>query len=380
MIAAGVIIFTLDIVGSMLMMVAAILCFWQVNILKKKYPNDVKWTFFFRVCFAIAAFAVLRSTGNLLEQVMLVIDRPDIWELVYPLSGSINLVLLMVAGSVTLCFERSWKVFEEALSHKPELRASDNGFIFLNQNMEKLANERPQFLMKDNEQQLTQTDKLMSIGRFSAGIAHEINNPLGIILGYTQLLLRGEDPESEKYQDLKTIEKHVRTCKSIVEDLLNFSGRSKTSRDVLRLNEVIEEVISCIRQYSKKEQVEIIEDFDPSIPSMILDEKKIRQVFMNLIVNAIHAVGKNGTIMISTRHHANDCQAVIRISDTGYGIEEKNLLRIFDPFFTTKPTGEGTGLGLSVSYGIIKSHGGNISVESKTGKGTTVTVILPVHS
>lgn len=385
-ITGGVTIIAVDIIGSMLMIVAAILCFWQVNILKKKNQNDIKWAFFFRVCFALAALAVLHSTGNLLKQVMRMIDHQDIWLSVYHLSGSINALLLVVAGSFTLCLERSWKNIEQTQSDKPEFRSGLNELIFLNQYREKPVNERAQIFIKDIEQQkmigqqFAQREKLASIASFSAGIAHEINNPLGIILGYTQLLLRGEDPESEKYQDLKIIEKHVRTCKSIVEDLLNFSGSSKTSRDMLQLNKVIEETISYVRQYSKPEQVEFIKDFDKSLPSMILDEKKIRQVFLNLIMNAIHAVGKKGRITISTRHHPDACQAEIRVSDAGYGIEEKNLFRIFDPFFTTRATGEGSGLGLSVSYGIIKNHGGDISVESKTGKGTTVTVILPVHS
>jgi PAS domain S-box-containing protein len=243
-----------------------------------------------------------------------------------------------------------------------------------------------EFLIKDieqcriMEQQLTQADKLASIGLFSAGIAHEINNPLGIILGYTQLLLRGEKPGTEKYQDLKTIEKHVRTCKFIVEDLLNFARGSKTSQDKLWLNTAIDEVISFIHQHSKLEQVEIIKDYDQSLPPLILDEKKIKQVLMNLMMNARHAVGTKGTIFLSTRYHPSAQQVVIQVTDTGCGIEEKNLLRIFDPFFTTKPIGEGTGMGLSVSYGIIKNHGGDIFVDSEPGKGTTFTVVLTANS
>jgi two-component system, NtrC family, sensor kinase len=110
---------------------------------------------------------------------------------------------------------------------------------------------------------------------------------------------------------------------------------------------------------------------------MLLDEKKIRQAIMNLIMNARHAVGKKGTIIVSTRYCPDDKQIAIEVRDTGYGIEKKNLSRIFDPFFTTKPTGEGTGLGLSVSYGIIKNHGGDIFVQSEPGQETIFTVILP---
>jgi two-component system, NtrC family, sensor kinase len=233
--------------------------------------------------------------------------------------------------------------------------------------------------VKRMEQKTAQAEKLASLGHFSFGIAHEINNPLGIIMGYTQLLLRGENPESEKYQDLKTIEKHVQICKSIVEDLLNFARSSKPSRDVVRLNHLVEDAVLCILQHSKLEDGKIARNYDHNLPPVILDEKKIQQAVMNLIMNAADAIEEKGTIAVSTRYGAGDHQVTLEVKDTGCGIEQKNLPCIFDPFFTTKPTGEGKGLGLSVSYGIIKNHGGDIFVESNPGKGTTVTVVLPVN-
>jgi signal transduction histidine kinase len=124
--------------------------------------------------------------------------------------------------------------------------------------------------------------------------------------------------------------------------------------------------------------IEISKDYDPTVPQMLLDEKKIKQVFMNLIMNAKHAIGDKGKLSLSTGFEATDHKVLIKIADTGYGIEKKNLARIFDPFFTTKPTGEGTGLGLSVSYGIIKNHGGDILVDSKVGRGSTFTIVLPI--
>ncbi|MFO8082938.1 MAG: ATP-binding protein [Desulfobacterales bacterium] len=490
-------IIMVDVIGSISMILLALLCLWQVRILKKRDPNNVIWTFLLWVCFALACFAVSRSAGHLLKQVMLLSDRRHIWEMLRPLSGSINTLMLMAVGSVILYFERSWKIYEQIVNDKWALQSAHKELVFLNQNLEKLVAERTKaltssvynyrrifevsrdmilvsridgtivdinpagmellgivksedvfekkiqsffnspmdwnrlkakieqegfsasdeiklkcrngsarrvlissgldravneredtihFLIKDIEQrkmieqQMAQADKLASIGHFSAGIAHEINNPLGIILGYTQLLLRGEDPESEKYRDLKTIEKHVRTCKSIVEDLLNFARGSQPSQERLQLNEVIEDIVSFIRQHSKLEKVKIVKDYDHGLPPMVLDGKKIKQVVMNLIINARYAVGENGVITLSTRYRPNSHQAVIEVTDTGCGIEEKSLSNIFDPFFTTKPTGEGTGLGLSVSYGIIKNHGGDISVESDPGKGSTFTVILPITS
>ncbi|MGD9209443.1 MAG: ATP-binding protein [Desulfobacteraceae bacterium] len=244
------------------------------------------------------------------------------------------------------------------------------------------------FWVKDIEQRylmiehIAQADKLVSIGELSAGIAHEINNPLGVILGYTQLLIRNEIDTSERYQDLKTIEKHTRHCKSIVEDLLKFSRTSKPKKALNNIHEIIDDVLNFVKYQSNLDQVEITKDYDVDIMPVLLDEKKIKQVFINLIMNAKHAVGKTGSIVVKTCFQANQNAIAICISDNGYGIIKKNLSQIFDPFFTTKPTGEGTGLGLSVSYGIIKNHGGHISVESTPGKGSTFTVVLPaaVHA
>jgi PAS domain S-box-containing protein len=242
------------------------------------------------------------------------------------------------------------------------------------------------FLVKDIEQrkfmekQMAQADKLASIGQLSAGIAHEINNPLGVILGYTQLLLRNEKDETGRFNDLKTIEKHVKNCKSIVEDLLNFARSSKPEIKTTRINDVADDVLNFVLHHAKLDGIDIIRNYDENVPPTMLDEKKIRQVLINLLMNAGHAVGKKGAIRLSTEYIRHDNSITITVADTGYGIEKKNLASIFDPFFTTKPTGEGTGLGLSVSYGIVKSHGGEIKVESEPGKGALFKILLPVIS
>ncbi|MDR3556760.1 MAG: ATP-binding protein [Syntrophobacteraceae bacterium] len=239
------------------------------------------------------------------------------------------------------------------------------------------------FLVKDisyrkaMEQQILQADKLASIGQLAAGIAHEINNPLGIILGYTQLLIRSEKENSQNSEDLRIIEKHTRSCKTIVENLLSFSRRSQTKKAVSRINDVMDEVISVVRHHFELEKIGIEKEFDPRIPVIAVDEAKMKQVFMNLIMNARQAM-KCGTVRIETRYDEPGHKAVVRVRDEGTGIEPRHMTRIFDPFFTTKPTGEGTGLGLSVSYGIVKDHGGEILVESEVGKGATFTVTLPV--
>lgn len=245
------------------------------------------------------------------------------------------------------------------------------------------AGETIHFLIKDIEQrrlmqkQMAQADKLASIGELSSGIAHEINNPLGIILGYTQLLLRGEDPGSDRYDDLKTIEKHVQSCKAIVEDLLNFARTSSPQKEHLDIHAVIADVIGFVRHHGNVDAIRIETDFAPHLPHAFIDEKKIKQVLINLMMNAIHAVDRNGAIKVTTGLNQAANRIAVEVADTGHGIAKENISRIFDPFFTTKPTGEGTGLGLSVSYGIIKGHGGNISVKSTPGKGAAFTLTLP---
>ena len=241
------------------------------------------------------------------------------------------------------------------------------------------------FLVKDitrrraMEQQLLQADKLASIGQLAAGVAHEINNPLNIILGYTQFLIKHESEGTDRYEDLRTIEKHVRACKNIVADLLSFSRSTRTRKQQIDLHECIKEVINVISQQFELDQVRISTEFDSRVPTMILDGGKIKQVFMNLFMNAKHAIGKDGLITVKTLYDQDAGQVEVRVEDTGCGIEPQNLSRIFDPFFTTKETGKGTGLGLSVSYGIIKEHGGEIKVESEPGKGSVFIVSLPVN-
>ncbi len=228
------------------------------------------------------------------------------------------------------------------------------------------------------QEQMAQADRLASIGQLSAGVAHEINNPLGVILGYTQLLLRGETPGSERHRDLKTIEKHVRHCKAIVEDLLKFARRSEPKQEKVDIHRTIEEVLHFFGQNAAGGRIRLLSDFDRRIPEIVVDEKKIKQVLLNLLMNARHAVGEEGTIRVATRWLEQEGKLAVAVEDDGCGIEDKDLPHIFDPFFTTKPTGEGTGLGLSVSYGIVRRHGGEIRVESRPGKGSVFTVVLPV--
>jgi len=228
------------------------------------------------------------------------------------------------------------------------------------------------------KRQLLQADKLASIGQLSAGVAHEINNPLGLILGYTQLLIRGEPEGSEKYEDLKRIEKHGRNCKRIVEALISFARRTETKMVMIDINQTIQEVIAVVRHQFELDNVRIETVFDEAIPPFGGDSDKLKQVFMNLLMNANQAISDSGHITISTKFVRGQEEVRIIVEDTGSGIPPEIIDKIFDPFFTTKPTGQGTGLGLSVSYGIVKEHNGDILVHSEPGRGAIFTVVLPV--
>jgi len=172
----------------------------------------------------------------------------------------------------------------------------------------------------------------------------------------------------------------VRNCKTIVEDLLSFARGSESKKEVTRIHDIIDDVLSFMQHRSYLDNIQISADYDPQVPPMELDEKKMKQVFINLLMNAKHAVNQKGNIKITTSLNRDANQLLVKVTDSGHGIDKKNISRIFDPFFTTKPTGKGTGLGLSVSYGIIKNHGGDIAVESEIDKGSTFTITLPVPS
>lgn len=228
---------------------------------------------------------------------------------------------------------------------------------------------------KQMEQQIAQADKLAALGELSAGVAHEINNPLGIILGYTQLMLK-EDSGFEA--DLKIIEKHVKNCKTVVSDLLAFSRKGSLKKSRVDVTTIVDGVIKFLANHTDFRNVEIGMDHFCKAPLVISgNEQELAQVIINLLINACHAVKKKGRIEIETRQ-TTDHQILITVKDNGTGIRKKHFSRIFDPFFTTKPVGQGTGLGLSVGYGIIRSHGGDITARNRETKGAAFTISLPM--
>ncbi|MFW5853787.1 MAG: sensor histidine kinase [Thermodesulfobacteriota bacterium] len=376
MIVSALPIWFVDMAGSVLMILFSFMSIRLVRLIYRNDPNSIIWTYLTWVCYCLAGFAISRSAGHILKQILFILNLSEVWNGIRPFSGSINTFMLIVVSSVTLFFQRAWHIYQEISRDKQALQTAHTELLSLNQNLEQRVKERTEALAR-HEKQMAQADKLASIGQLSSGIAHEINNPLGIILGYTQLLLRSEEPESQKYEDLKTIEKHVKSCKTTVEDLLNFARSSKPKKEFFNIHETIDDVLNFVRHRSDMHGMFMERRYGPEVPRMLMDEKKIKQVLINLLMNAKHAVGETGTITVSTAYDTERDRVSVMVQDTGYGIEEKNISRIFDPFFTTKPTGEGTGLGLAVSYGIVKTHGGDLLVESEPGKGSTFTMVLP---
>jgi len=236
---------------------------------------------------------------------------------------------------------------------------------------------------KNLQRQLVNAEKLASLGTLAAGVAHEINNPLGVILGFCELLLRKTDKDSQQYEDLKTIERQGLLCKETVENLLSFARAEKQPREFSDLNACIEEITKIVRHLLEKNGITLALHLEENLPPVKGDTRQLQQVFLNLITNAMAAMETGGALTIQSFFDRSARRAVAHFQDTGIGIPPDQIDHIFEPFFTTKPECQGTGLGLFVSYGIITSYGGTIDCVSTPapalGKqpGTTFTVKLP---
>ncbi len=233
---------------------------------------------------------------------------------------------------------------------------------------------------KQSENQMMQMEKLAAIGQLSAGVAHEINNPLSIIHCYAKLLQRELPREHPAVEDACVIDRNAEACRKIVDGLLSFARQGTTRKEKRQLNDTLMGVVGMLEKQFQERGVAFETSLDADLPEFLFDPERIRQVAMNLLVNARQAMPRGGAITIDTRYFPEERTVEVRVRDTGSGIEAENLDKIFNPFFTTKQTEGGTGLGLSVSFGIIKEHGGKITVESNPGKSTTFVISLPVEA
>ena len=222
-----------------------------------------------------------------------------------------------------------------------------------------------------------QQDKLASIGRLAAGVAHEINNPMTTILTTAMLMQEDMDPEDPTYGDLRTIVMETLRCRKIVTSLLNFARQTKVTKKEIDMNHLVLECVGLTRKQAAFKDVVIESHIPEDLPKVFADGDQIQQALINLILNGIEATEPGGKITLTLQRSQTEGFIEIIVSDNGKGIPEENLDRIFEPFFTTKETG--TGLGMAITHGLIEQHGGTIKVVSKVGQGTTFTITLPVH-
>jgi PAS domain S-box-containing protein len=233
--------------------------------------------------------------------------------------------------------------------------------------------------LQDTHLQLVSSEKMASLGKLAAGIAHEINNPLGGILIYASLMAEDLPEDDAKRGDLARIVQEASRCKDIVKSLLEFARQTEPKMEPTDINRAITDGLFFLENQALFHNIKIIKKLDPFLPFIRGNASQLKQVLINIIVNAAEAMHGNGTLTITSFPSPDRKSIILEFMDTGEGIPEENLTRIFDPFFTTKEVGKGTGLGLATSYGIVEDHGGRISVKSKVGEGTTFTIDLPIY-
>lgn len=243
--------------------------------------------------------------------------------------------------------------------------------------LEEKVRERTDELVR-MQARVAQSERLASLGMLSAGVAHEINNPLGGILALTALTVEDLPEQHPNRPNLEEVVRQAERCRTIVRGLLEFSRQSELHMEVVDLNKVLDDTLALVAKQASFFNVEMVRHQADHLPPIAGDPSQLSQVILNLVVNAVQAMDEHGTLTITTRYDpANEAVEVV-FTDTGRGIAAEDLGRVFDPFFTTKTDGQGTGLGLSIAYGIVTRHHGTITVESEPGRGTTFRIRLPV--
>jgi two-component system NtrC family sensor kinase len=231
--------------------------------------------------------------------------------------------------------------------------------------------------LREKQSQLVEAEKLAGIGKLAAGIAHEINNPLTSVLTFSNLMLEQCPPGDPRHEKLKLMARETDRARTIVRQLLNFGRESVIKPVKININQPVTEITESLVAQEAFKGIELSMKLADGLPEVYADPAQVGQVVLNILLNAIHSITPPGRIEVATRL-GDKCVEVV-FADTGKGIAEEHMHKIFDPFFSTKAATKGTGLGLAVSYGIIKKHGGDIAVESAIGKGTTFTVRLPIY-
>jgi two-component system NtrC family sensor kinase len=320
---------------------------------------------------------------------------------------SLSLFIILykfVSKPVSLLDEGMQKLAKGELDHVIEIHSRDEMGLLANtfntmasdikrykDNMENWTKALEEEIQKKTSEimkahdQLINAEKLASLGRMAAGVAHELNSPLTGIVTFSHLMLKRIPPENKQdIEDLEVIIEQAERCSKIVKGLLGFSRKTSAEKVFVNINTLTENTIAMVRNQAKFHNIKFVLNFDNAIPQIPTDPNQLQQVFINLLINAADAMNERGQVTVATRVTADTASGKsyveIEFTDTGPGIPEEHLGKVFEPFFTTKPVGKGTGLGLAVSYGIIKKHGGNIFVRSEVGRGASFFVRLPVES
>jgi len=242
---------------------------------------------------------------------------------------------------------------------------------------DKIAGEKK---LRDAIIQINRSEKMASLGQLAAGVAHEINNPLTGILLYANLALERLDKADPLRKYLKSVINDTDRCKDIVKDLLAYSRQTSPTKETFHVNSLVEQSLALIRDQKRFLNINLVEKMSDEMMLIRADKNQLTQVIINLVMNAIDAMERKGTLTFLTYRSKNDKKVYIEVSDTGCGIPEENLSKVFDPFFTTKGPEKGTGLGLSTSYGIVKGNGGRITIKETGPKGTTFLIELPLYT
>lgn len=278
--------------------------------------------------------------------------------------------------------KKTWKIVSAIAEN---LLMEDNPTLQLQEALQDLDNLQQELQARVSAQQaaesrLIQTTKLAAVGEMAAGVAHELNNPLTTVVGFSELVLESLPADSPQHADMVVVLKEACRARDVVRRLLDFSRQSETRRMKADLNELIRDVLSLMQHMFHINGVSISTVFDEKLPWVFIDRNQMKQVFLNLFHNALNAMPEGGELSVESRKTTRYGSpfASVGIKDSGTGISSDNLSRIFEPFFTTRAGQGGTGLGLSVTYGIISEHDGAIEVESNPGKGSTFTVFLPL--
>lgn len=244
--------------------------------------------------------------------------------------------------------------------------------------MAEALRQRDERLKEFTKRKIMESERLATVGQLAANVAHELNNPLQGIVTYSSLLLEKDICDEPSRQNIEKIAIQAGRCREIIRGLLDFSRQKKPQKTLTDINALLRRCISLVENQALFHNITVAQNLDGSLPMIVVDPSQIERVFLNLIINAAEAMDEGGTLTLTTSYGLNAKSMDIEVKDTGHGISIENMQRIFNPFFTTKEIGHGVGLGLAISYGIVKEHNGEITVESEIGSGATFTVSLPI--